>query len=719
MTMEQMIPQSLKALSGNSESSNNLSKADEKKIVDFVRKGFDLSKSDRWKAEKQWFLNLAFYFGQQNIMVSDAPGTGRQFRLYTPPAPYYRARPVINRIRPLIRTEMSKLTAQKPNAYIVPASSDDRDLFAANAGEQIWDSIQREHKVNSVMRRAVFWATLTGNGFIKDYWDDYKLDRYSDLQGTMCFEAITPFHIFVPDLKEDNIEDQPWVIHGANRSVEQLELQYGISMKISKSSKGDTLEENFTTAMGISNQDTKKQNTTLVMEAWIKPGAFKMFPEGAMVTVAQDKVIAYEHGWPYVHNQYPFSHVSHIETGKFYRDSVITDLISPQREFNRTRGQIIEAKNKMAKPQLLAEMGAVDPGKITSEPGQVILYRPGFNPPQPLPLVSLPSYVLQELDRIQLDMNEISGQHEVSRGGAPAGVTAATAISYLQEQDDTKLAYTYASIEEAMEKIAYHTLCHVKQYWDTPRMIRTTGTDGSFDVMAFQGSDLRDNTDIRIEGGSSLPTSKAAKQAFILDLMKMGFIDPTKGLEVLEIGGINKIYESVQIDVRQAQRENLKLAQITDEIQMQHDQETIEQLMQDPQAQEMFATGVLQMGPDGLMAVVENPETGEMEEQPFDMPLIVPVNSWDNHRLHIERHNQFRKSQSYDNLPQAAKDAFEEHVNGHVHAIMVGAQGAMGLNPEMMGMSDNPETFQEMEATGQPIPGENPEAPPPSPEESQ
>jgi hypothetical protein len=698
--------------SARSVTPDELDKKFQKKIINWVNTQFDRAKSDRWKDERQWYLNLAFYFGKQNIQVADVPGSSRQFKLYVPPAPYYRARPVINRIRPLLRTEMAKLTAQKPSAYIVPASNDERDLFAASAGEQLWETVQRDKNLRSKIRQQVFWSSVTGNGFLKAWWDDDKVDVANNTMGDICYEVITPFHIFVPDLRESAIEAQPWVIHAANKPIDQLEMTYGKPLSKAKNATGDILDESFSTAMNV-NTDSKKKDSTLVLEAWIKPGAIPMFSEGGVVTIAGDEILSFTEGQPYEHNKYPFSHLRHIETGKFYGESTVVDLIPLQREFNRTRGQIIEAKNRMAKPQLAAEIGSIDPGKVTTEPGQIVMYRPGFNPPTPIPLQGLPSYVLQELDRIQLDMNEISGQHEVSRGGVPSGVTAATAISFLQEQDDTKLAFTYASLEENYEKIAFMTLCYIKQYWDTEHMVKVTGPDGSFDVMAFQGSDLRDNTDVHIEGGSALPTSRAAKQAFILDLMKMGFIDPTKGLEVMEIGGVNKIYESLQVDTRQAQRENLKMAQVTDELQMQHTQETMAKLLEDPQAQMLMQAGELQF----------DPETQQLSAGgvPFDMPLIVPVNDWDNHRLHIAKHNDYRKSQAYETLPEVAKRAFEEHVNQHVHAIMVGASGAMGLDPEALAMADNPETFQEMSAQGMPIPGEespSPEGNVPAPSET-
>lgn len=678
----------------------NLSPKDEKKLIQWANEQFTRIKNSRISAEKQWYLNMAFYFGQQNVMFRGGTATTRNsFQLYTPPAPYYRSRPIINRIRPLLRTEMSKLTAQKPSAFVVPASSDDRDMYAANAGEQIWDSLYRFKKVHSVLRRTVFWACVTGNGFIESYWDENRLDDQTGDPGDICYDPITPFHLFVPDLKEEDLEAQPFLIHASMRSAEMMSNKFGTEVKFEAATGNKIMEESFLNIMGV--QKWEKDKEVLVMEVWVKPGQLKIMPAGGMFTMAGNKILYFAPEWPYAHRKYPFAHIGHVHTGKFYRDSVITDLIPLQKEYNRTRGQIIEAKNRMAKPQLAAEIGSIDVSKLTSEPGQVVLYRPGFQPPMPIPLQSLPSYVLDEQERIKVDMDEISGQHEVSRGQVPPGVTAATAISYLQEQDESKLSYTFDMIEEALEKVAFMTLNYVQQYWNTPRKIKITGPDGSFDVMAFEGSTLRGNTDIRMEAGSSLPTSKAAKQAFIMDLMKMGFIDPNKGLEVMEIGGINKIYEQVQIDVRQAQRENLKMAQVDQDILAQYQDEQLEKFISDPNNQDLINSGMVVQGPQGDLLDLSGMASGMSDQpQPIEFPLIVPVNTWDDHRIHIERHNNYRKSQAFDQLTQEAKDLFEEHVQQHVAAIVTGAMGA--LPPELMAAgafdletASNPEAYKE------------------------
>lgn len=644
-----------------------------KKVVDWVKNTHGKMKQDRIRIEQQWQLNLAFYFGNQNVIhkqmgsVVTGPGQGG---LWTPGAPQWRARPIFNRIRPTARTEMSKLTAQKPNAFIIPASSEDRDLYAAQAGEQIWETLYRNHNISKVLRNAVFWVVTCGTGFMKAYWDPSKVDEANQLQGDLCFESETPWNIYVPNQREQDIEKQPYIIHAMKKSKDWAKLTFpGVDPK-SGSGVAAAAEPVviYDTELFNEGAATKEQNDVLVIEMWVKPGATPQFPEGALLTVVGDTLVQEITQWPMAAKEYPFAKIEHIPTGKFYSDSSIVDLIPLQREYNRTRGQIIESKNAMARPRLMAERGSIDPTKITSAPGQVILYEAGFNPPTNLPMEALPNYVMQELDRTLSDWADISGIHEVSQGQVPAGVTAATAISYLQEQDETKLAYTVASIEEAMQKVAHLTLLYVQQYWTAPRALKVIGLDGSFDYLAFKGSDLRDNTDIQIEAGSALPTSRAAKQAFLLDLFKLGAISPEQMLDLMDMGGINRLRERIMVDKKQAQRENLKMTQITPEMLEQHLEVSNEKAFQE---------GYIP-GPEGLPT---DPITGEVKEP----ELIVPVNTWDNHAIHIEEHNNYRKGQAYENLSDESKALFDLHVEQHLDMVAAMQAGLQPPDPMMGG----------------------------------
>lgn len=625
-------------------------------IVAWVKDQYTKSKMARAKVERDWYNNMAMLDGRQYLVMipNGKPGAGK---FITPPAPPHRVRSVTNRIRPAYRTELARITSQKPNASVVPASSDDDDLFAAQAGEQIWESLYQNKRIGQVFSRTAHWILTCGTGFMKVWWDQNKMDPVTNMKGDICYAEVTPFHLFIPDLREIEIENQMFVINAYTKPIEWLRRFYGKEFNAEVASASEILEAAY-----LDLQGGQEPDSVLCLEAWIKPGAHKLFPNGGYVCIAGSEILQVSReGLPYAHQEYPFTKFEHIPTGKFYADSVIKDLIPLQREYNRTRSQVIEAKNRMARPQLLAFKGSIDPAKITTEPGQVILVRPGMPMPQPMPLQPLPNYVLQEFDLIKADMEDISGQHQVSKGSAPPGVTAATAISFLQEKDDSLLSHTYASIEYGFEKIARQSLSHVVQFWDMQRTVKTTGTDGSFDALTLKGADIASGTDVRMEAGSALPTSKAARQALLMDLMKFGYIQPNDGLKMMDIGGVQKLYQQLKVDEAQAQRENLRMRKLTPE--------DIQMYQQQAQMQ---------------------PEVDAKTGEPLAPGPIVPVNTWDNHAVHIEVHNRFRKTQAFESLPDEIKAEFEEHVSMHAQSMIMGSQG-MGTD---LGMPPSPEEMQ-------------------------
>jgi len=298
----------------------------------------------------------------------------------------------------------------------------------------------------------------------------------------------------------------------------------------------------------------------------------------------------------------------------------------------------------MAKPQLIAAKGSIVASKITNEPGLVIEYKAGFPAPQPMQLSPLPQYYVDQQDRVLADMEDIGGQHDVSRGNAPAGVTAGTAISFLQEADNSYRTPQFQNIEDGYSRIAQQAIENFVQFVDLKRKIKTIGADGSFDTLLLNGADLKNGTDIRIQPGSSIGVSKAAQDARVMDMFGMGIIDQTTALRLLEIGGAQKILDVLQVAERKAQRENIKMKMLSpQELQ---------------QAQQMFDMQLQQ-------AQMQNPAMGMDQMPPMEMPPLIPADDFDIHEKHIEVHNTFRMSQEYEILSPELKSQFEKHIQMH------------------------------------------------------
>lgn len=628
-------------------------------IARWVDNQFRKCKQMRLTTERQWYLNLAFYFGRQYVTFVNSSLPGANSAFVTPKAPPWRVRMTINRVRPIIRTEIAKLTAQRPTVYVVPATGEEQDKSAARAAEQIWEAAYRDKEVGKLLRRTLWWGTICGTAYLKSYWDSNAGGPGPSIIpgiegppiGDVTLEVVSPFHIFVPDLTVEDIEAQQYVLHSTVRDIGYVRRTYGVDVNPTTAAQDEIMDQSFLNITGDSNAN--KKDSVICHEMWIKPGGYKHFPKGGMVTVVGGKVVQRFDTYPYKHGEFPFAKFDHVQTGKYYSDSVVTDLIPIQRELNRTRSQIIESKNLMSKPQLIAPKGSVDPRRITSEPGQVIQYQPGMAPPTPLPVQQLPSYVLQEVDRLVQDMDDVSGQHEISRGQNPSQVTAYSALSYLQEQDESKLAASVASVEEFIEKVARQYLKYVVYYWDLPRTIRVVGRDKMVDAASWKGSDIRGNTDIRVEHGSAIPLGKQQHQSFLVDLFKLGAIDPAKLMELLEMNDLYDANEEFLADKHQATRENMTMTELG-----------------------------AQMPPEVMQPQID-PVTG----QPLapQIPQIFVPNSYDNHEAHIQFHNNYRKSQEFDQQPDIVKRIFEHHVMLHQVALMGGVAPTAGMMPGQQG----------------------------------
>lgn len=646
---------------------NKFKKREEaKKLVAWMKAEYTKCKTNRKIEENDWYINLAFYNGYQ---YHDWRSVNGKEGLQEEPNPAGLPRITVNRIEPIIRTEVAKTTSGQPSASVVPASNDEDDLLAANAAEQLWQSIYDKARFQTnVLQPAEFWRAITGNGFIKSYWDpnveiktpvtdidpltmEKTVRQEVTGKGDVRFEPLSPFHLFVPDLAQEDIEQQPYIFTVYTKSEEWIKQNFSsVLPKNFTPTKVSASDVEDAALMDLRGVDNARPDSVLVIEMWVKPGGCKWLPKGGLVTIVDDEIVQYsDQGIPYSHGEFPVSHLHGIQNGKFYRRSVIKSLIPLQREYNRVRSQIIHAKNLMAKPQMMYQDGSVDPRKITAKAGVWIPVRPGFQYPQPVPIQPLPNYVLQEVQQLASDFEDLSGQHQISKGAAAPGVTAATALAYLGERDDAYLTTIFNSIEAAVEKLARQSLALFVQYVQTARLIKTVGNDGSYDAMMLSGADVASGTDIRVESGSALPTSKAARQSLITEWMKMGFISPEEGLRVLEMGMLKQYYNLIKIDENQAQRENLSMKKLTEE-----------QIMQANMAWQQTG-GVDEMG------------------QPAQQPPIIATHSYDNHAVHIEIHNRFRKSQSFELLPDAIKEEFQKHISLHEMALQQQAMEQMML----------------------------------------
>lgn len=640
-----------------------------------LKKKYNWAKEVRRPYEKQWLVNIAFYLGEQWIFYNKTTGQIVNAKATMPP---HKVAIVVNQVQPTVRTELAKLTKQRPVCQVVSNSSDFDDKDEARVKNAILDHIWKKVKLDRTLQEALLWAILTGTGFLLPYWNadagdtvvDYAtqvdefgnpvLDEYGNPIpvvnedgsyvvrdvfniGEVCVDSAGPFEIYLDPLAK-NENDLRWFFRERVADVADVQDTYGVRVSSEPVSVLTYLDSRI-----LGSRKLEGKDVCVLREYWEKPS--KRYPMGRYVVYTGDTVLYYGDN-PYADARVPLpiAIIQHVPVpGRIYADSVVTQLVPVNVEYNKLRSQLIETKNLTAFPKVLAPKGAlfITP---TSRPGEVVEYNASFGKPEFWVPPPVPAYVVRELDRAKEEMIEISGIHEATRGAIPSNVRSGVAIAYIQEQDETRLNVTAHSYEDAIATTATYILRLARKYYVEPRTVRIVGPDRSTKVIQFYGQDIPEDADVHVESGSSLPKSVIAKQQMLLDMWNARVItDPAVMLKLMEFGNLEDLYHDADLDIDQATREN----------------------------DLMFA--------------------GEL-------PLVEDFHV---HELHIREHNKVRKTEKYEKLPPEHKAVFAQHVAMHQQYIQarMAPPGIPGLPgpPTPQGVPGAvPELPSELQASGVP-----------------
>jgi hypothetical protein len=77
------------------------------------------------------------------------------------------------------------------------------------------------------------------------------------------------------------------------------------------------------------------------------------------------------------------------------------------------------------------------------------------------------------------------------------------------------------------------------------RLVNIAGDYMTKEIQTFKGDSLSGNRNTKISLGSAMPTSRQARQTFILELAQKGFIDKPRAMELLEFAQEEGLYHDV------------------------------------------------------------------------------------------------------------------------------------------------------------------------------
>ena len=489
--------------------------------------------------------------------------TGEIFRDDTKPD--YKSNQISNFIFSIIETIRPIMTDNNPKFLALPSTPEGGELSSTvqMALDYEWD----REKMNSKLVKQLIPTLVTGNSVWFMPWDAEK-------QEVKCM-CVDPMNIFNDPLAE-SVEDSEYIIYATYKSENELKKFYP--------DKEDALigsRINFSELVNERDKNTMDANNQiLVLECWMRDYSTindeekgtkkRKYPKGRVVVCCPDLgIVLDDKANPYNDGKFPFVIMKDYDMPyEFWGKGEVEQLISPQEYINELSNHIIDtAKTTANMPWIIDKNSGIGYGKLTNRPGLVIRKNPGTQVGREQP-PALPSYVADKILDLKSDIEQISGVHDTMRGDKEKGIVAGNAIMALQEASQARVRMKIKIMEECLSELASMWYRRMQQFWKVDRWVRVTDIEGNINFNKVGTEVLKNNYDVKIVSGSTMPTNKNATLDLLIRLAQtMGedglpIVDRKAVLEFVPVGDRKAIHDRLanvkqqQEQLAQAQQQN-------------------------------------------------------------------------------------------------------------------------------------------------------------------
>lgn len=625
-----------------------------------IRKKYDESNSALLREQWNYVLNRAMLHGEQWLSYDRIRNN-----IASIPREPDRLRATLNRLWPASRHLMSKLLSRPLVFEVAPSEADDASVRGAHIAEAVLEEAHRYHNWEDAREQIAWAAWLGGTAGLALDWDQnyggrkvgYREDGSQISTGEICE---TPLNIlemaFEPGCTD--AEKAYWWIRAQALPPKTVQKMY--NLKEVPAADAGAAQGYMGRSFAAEDMGKPRPDLTLVLTYYERPCPSR--PKGAVCTVVGEKVVDGPHEWPF-----PFKDRLNLvvfrETkmmGKAQGDTVFSAAVPIQVAFNQSWSNILEHLKLTGNARLMIPDASLDGIEdLTDLPGEILNYNNAAGKPEWLTPAPMAQWVLENHKQLAAQMDDILGVHDISRGVAPQGIESGVGLSVLVEQDTTPLGALTRELAYGWERFACLVLeTYAAKVGDT-RKARIKQPGGTPEVVEWDGTALAGQTVASVPMDAVMPRSRTALMAFAKELWDRKIIqDPQMFTKVADLPDQDDLIEGLDSNAAKAQRENRDMA-----------------------------VGRIRVPRD-----------------------------FDDHAIHVKRHNDFRRSLRYETMPAEWQGYVDQHIQAHetMAAEEAGLQQAkMGVSPALAGAPTASEAapLPQMAAAGMVPPGMEPGVP--------
>ena len=626
---------------------------DEKKLCGYIKNKVEdvRSSGSRISSEGIWMTNIAYLLGYDSIYYDT---NQRQFRTQAQGSRYLKRNRVhVNKILPTCQNRLARLCKNPPKFDIRPesGSQDDKDKARENLEilTQLWE--QEGIKLNQQRIPLYMWAQQCGHAYIKISWDenlgkpmnDPITGEFDGYEGDIRADIASAFECFCDPLAK-SIQEAQWFIQAKARKLDYFCTHYPDRGHAVKEEDAWLLSVQYEQRVNNLNKSgpmssgTGQQMKNAAIELSYYEKRSRKHPNGRHVVVANGVILKDDE---LLIGEIPFTKFDDIMiAGKYYSEAIITHLRPLQDQINTLYTLRAAWTKNLLKGKYIAAKGhGIIQEGLNTDDAEVVLYTPlpNASPPTAMTIPTIPQYAYQEEQNLEKQFSEISGISEVSKGQLPSASIPAVGMQLLQEQDETRIGIQTEWSEEGWARVGRQLLLTACKQYVTPRKRKLAGKNGEYNIKEFTGEDIGETTDVTVIRGSTIPTSKALRRQELVNLYSQGFLGDPQDPKVresmlsrLEYGDIGEVWLDQSLDMQQIKK-------------------TITEIEQ------------------GI-----KPEANEL----------------DNHELHIQEKNRYRKSDKFAMLTPEGQAMLEADINVHLDWMV-----KLTTPPQAIEMPDPAEQF--------------------------
>lgn len=576
----------------------NKDKQEDKGLVERIKQMYKQAYECKSERHTQWKDNMDAYSGE---MFKQNLGSDRSDA-------------IVNHIFSTIETVKPIMLSNYPKPIVIPKkeANFEKSMLVQHALEYE----ARRTDLFSLLLQALTQGLIFSDFIIGLFWDGKDNDGLGNVKPVL----ISPFNFFV-DPMATSIKDAEYVMYATYKNVGEIIKAYPEKAEELRGNTTNNLDEFL--SYGKENKDNAR-NQILYIEAYIRDYAVETeieeeldddgnktgnkykvtkmkYPKGRRVIIAGDVLLS-DGDNPYNSGMFPFvKWTCYPMPNKFWGMGEVEPLISPQKHMIDLINDVIENANLCGNPVWILDKNCgVERNSLTNRKGLVVRKNPGTDVRREQP-PSMPAYIQNMIAELKGDIQIISGVFDVTRGERPVAITAASAITALQEQSQSRIKLKVQQLEQTLSELYSMWLKLIQQFWNTPRTIRIFGDeyipdsnqmmlDGKFMRLEEVTNDEIDGDfDIEILTGSTMPVNRSARLDQVIRLAQtmaedgLPMIDRRTVLEYTELDNVEDIIKRFEEEKRK-QQEQQQMEQQQQQQMLLEQQENKSQLAMQEQA---------------------------------------------------------------------------------------------------------------------------------------